>query len=284
MHLLSYIHAGRPGFGCLDGRGGVVDLSARLGRADLGQALRQHGADAVRDLAARHGADLALADIEAYRPAVADPAHIFCAGLNYEEHRVEARRERTAMPTIFLRLPQSQTGHGQPLLLPQESDSFDYEGEIAVVVGRGGRRIAPERAFDHLLGFSAYNDGSIRDWQAHTTQWAPGKNFPQTGAFGPTLALTDEIGENDVLSLDTYLNGERMQSATTDMMIFPIAELVSYVSRFTPLLPGDVIVTGTPGGVGFKRSPPVFLRDGDVVEVAVGKVGRLANTVRREAA
>jgi 2-keto-4-pentenoate hydratase/2-oxohepta-3-ene-1,7-dioic acid hydratase in catechol pathway len=284
MQFISFIRNGNAGFGALRD-GAIVDLSARLSCADLGRALREHGADKLRDLASRHAPDFPLegdGGIDAYRAAVADPQQIFCVGLNYEEHRVEANRARTAHPTIFLRLAGSQTGHRQPLIVPRESTKFDYEGEIAVVIGRGGRRIAPERAFDHLLGFSCYNDGSIRDWQAHTTQWAPGKNFPSTGAFGPTLVTTDIIGENDVLTLATRLNGQTLQQATTDMLTFPIPELVAYVSTFTPLVPGDVIVTGTPGGVGFKREPAIYMKDGDTVEVEVSKVGVLVNPVRSE--
>lgn len=282
MKFISFHHNNRHGFGALDGHDGVIDLSARCGQVDLGDALRKMGANTLRDLASRHSADFPLTDVQAYRPVVADPAQIFCAGLNYEDHRIESNRQRTGQPTIFLRLPASQTGHDQPLLLPPETERFDYEGEIAVVIGEGGRRIKSEHAFKHILGFSAYNDGSVRDWQSHTTQWIPGKNFPQTGAFGPTLVLTDEISDSDVLKVETHLNGECMQSATTDMMLFPIPELVAYISTFIPLMPGDVIVTGTPGGVGSKRTPPAYMRENDVVEISVSGVGTLRNTVQRE--
>ncbi len=285
MQFISYRRSGRDGFGALRADG-IVDLGARLGGSDLGQALRSHGMEALREAAVRHPADFALdgADgIAAWRPAVADAQQIFCAGLNYEEHRVEAGRPQTARPTIFLRLASSQVGHREALLLPRESQQFDYEGEIAVVIGRGGRRIAPERAWDHLLGLGCYNDGSVRDWQAHTGQWTPGKNFPGTGAFGPTLVDAARIGENEVMTLTTRLNGQVMQQAATDMLIFSIPELIAYVSTFTALRPGDVIVTGTPGGVGFKRQPPVFMRHGDTVEVEVSGLGTLSNPVRQEA-
>lgn len=285
MQFLSFIRNQTPGFGALAGDG-IVDLSARLDIRDLGQALRQHGADALRELAQRHGPDFPLSGadgIAAYRPVVADPGKIFCVGLNYHAHRVEAGRAETGNPTIFLRLADSQTGHEQPLVIPRESTQVDYEGEIAIVIGQGGRRIAAEHAFRHILGFACYNDGSVRDWQAHTTQWAPGKNFPDTGAFGPTLVEARNIGEDQVLTLQTRLNGEVMQHADTSMLIFPIPELIAYVSTFTALQPGDVIVTGTPGGVGFKRQPPRFLQHGDRVEVEVSGLGTLANTVRREA-
>lgn len=289
MRFLSFSRAGQSSFGVLAGEG-VADLGARLGVTDLGAALRQRGAESLRDFAsgviARNGADFAREGAEgiaAYRPVVADPNQIFCVGLNYHEHRVEAGRAETAQPTIFLRLPASQTGHAQPMIVPRESERFDFEGEIAIVIGRGGRRIRPEQAFSHIFGFAPYNDGSIRDWQAHTTQWAPGKNFPDTGAFGPWLADTDEVRDGDVLTLETRINGEVMQHADTSMLIFAIPEVIAYVSTFIALQPGDVIVTGTPGGVGFKRQPPRFLRAGDVVEVAVSQVGVLSNPVVAEA-
>jgi 2-keto-4-pentenoate hydratase/2-oxohepta-3-ene-1,7-dioic acid hydratase in catechol pathway len=284
MQFISYRRFGRDGFGASSVQG-VVDLGARLGGIDIAQALRNHGMDALRDAAARHSPDFPLDGpdgITRWRPVVADAQQIFCVGLNYEEHRVEAGRPKTAKPTIFLRLASSQIGHCETLLLPRESEQFDYEGEIAVVVGRGGRRIDAERAWDHLLGMACYNDGSIRDWQAHTSQWAPGKNFPATGAFGPSLVDAREFTENSVLTLTTRLNGHVMQQATTEQLIFRIPELIAYVSTFVELQPGDVVVTGTPGGVGFKRQPPVFMQDGDRVEVEVTGLGTLSNPVKRE--
>lgn len=284
MKLLSYQRKGAPRIGALLGELAVVDLTGASGCTNLGDALRKVGAEVLRDLAERSQETFSLSAIEAYRPLVADPARIVCVGLNYEEHRVEAGRARTAQPSVFLRLPSSQVGHLQPIMLPPEvGNGLDYEGEIAIVIGRGGRRIKPEQAFSHIFGFAPYNDASARDWQAHSTQWTAGKNFPATGAFGPFLVTADTIGEDRVLSLTTRLNGEVMQHADTSMMIFPIPELIAYISTFTNLEPGDVIVTGTPGGVGFKRTPPVFMKAGDVVEVEVSDVGTLRNTVALEA-
>lgn len=281
MKFVSFTRQGKAGFGVVRNEG-VVDLGARLGLVDLGAALRAHGIDTLKDLAQKHDADFALASIDAYRPAVADPDKVLCAGLNYDEHVRETRRERTERPTIFMRYAESQLGHEQPILLPPESERLDYEGEIAVVIGRAGRRISEEDAFSHIAGFACYNDGSIRDWQTHTSQWGPGKNFQATGAFGPTLVSADEIGENEVLTLETRLNGQVVQHATTDMLIFSIPTLIAYCSTFTRLQPGDVIVTGTPGGVGAKRNPPLFMKDGDVVEVEVSKLGILRNPIRAE--
>ncbi len=281
MKFISFSRQGKNSFGAVLNQG-VVDLGARLGLADLGAALRRDGADALKNAAVKADADFALQDIDAYRPVVADPDKILCAGLNYDEHVQETKKQRTDHPTIFMRVAASQVGHQQPILLPPESARLDYEGEIAIVIGQGGRRISEDRAFRHIAGFTCYNDGSIRDWQLHTSQWGPGKNFEATGAFGPTLVTSDEIGESEVLTLETRLNGNVMQKATTDMLIFSIPTLIAYCSSFVTLAPGDVIVTGTPGGVGAKRNPPVFMKDGDVVEIEVSKLGVLSNPIRAE--
>lgn len=281
MEFVSFTNQGRNSFGVVK-NGSVIDLGTRLSEENLGSALRRFGLDALRDAADKADVDLPVSSINAYRPVVADPEKIFCAGLNYDEHVKETKKERTERPTIFLRFSASQVGHEQPILLPPESDRLDYEGEIAVVIGKGGRRIAEERAFSHIAGFACYNDGSIRDWQLHTSQWGPGKNFQGTGAFGPTLVTADQFDENEVLTLETRLNGQVMQHATTDMLIFSIPTLIAYCSTVVTLEPGDVIVTGTPGGVGAKRNPPVFMKAGDVVEVEVSKLGILRNPVRAE--
>lgn len=281
MKLISFSKEKTIGFGVLL-NDQVIDVGARLGVTNLGQALRQYGVDKIKNEAAKHSADFSINDITGYRPVVADPSKIFCAGLNYDAHVKETNKERTERPTMFIRFAESQVGHMQPMILPPESHKFDYEGEIAVVIGKEGRRISENKAFEHIAGFSCYNDGSIRDWQMHTSQWTPGKNFEGTGGFGPSLVTTDEIGEHEILTLETRLNGQVMQHATTDMLIFSIPELINYVSTFTTLLPGDVIVTGTPGGVGVKRQPPVFMKDGDVVEIEVSKVGILKNPIQAE--
>jgi 2-keto-4-pentenoate hydratase/2-oxohepta-3-ene-1,7-dioic acid hydratase in catechol pathway len=284
MNFLSYVHGSTDRIGALTPRGEIIDLTARLKTSDLGAALRAHGPDRLRDLAAQASCDLAVDAIESWRPAVADPLLIACVGLNYEEHRVEAGRARTANPTIFLRTPASQTGHLSPLVVPpEEPEGLDYEAEIAVVIGRGGRRIRTQDAWSHVFGVSCYNDASARKWQAHSTQWTSGKNFPSTGAFGPVVA-TEGFGPDRVLTLETRLNGVVLQRADTSMMIFSIPELIAYVSTFSALVPGDVIVSGTPGGVGFKRTPPVLMRAGDTVEVEVKGVGVLRNPVINEVA
>lgn len=279
MKLASYFASGGASFGAIDGDR-IVDLRARLGRAypDLRSLLVGDGLEAARRALRGAVADFRLDEV-VFRPVVPNPGKIVCAGLNYEEHRIEGDRPKTADPALFLRLPESQTGHRRPLVRPVESVQFDFEGEIALVVGRRGRRIPEAQAYEYVAGYACYNDGSVRDWQLATSQWTPGKNFPCTGAFGPWLALTDELPADSTLEIVTRLNGQEVQRATTDMMIFPIPRLISFISCFTTLEPGDVIVTGTPGGVGMRRSPPLFMKDGDEVEVQVSGVGALVNTV-----
>jgi 2-keto-4-pentenoate hydratase/2-oxohepta-3-ene-1,7-dioic acid hydratase in catechol pathway len=213
---------------------------------------------------------------------IPDAPKIFCIGLNYEEHRIESQRERVGHPTIFLRVPGSQTGHGQPLLRPRESEHFDFEGEIAVIIGRGGRRIAEAQAWEHIAGYAPYNDGSIRDWQRHTVQWTPGKNFRETAGFGPWMVPRGEIADGQLLTLQTRLNGELVQHATTDMMLFDIPAQIAYISTFIDLEPGDVIATGTPGGVGARRTPPLWMKPGDQVEVELSSVGTLRNSIAQD--
>ena len=215
-------------------------------------------------------------------PVIPDAPKIFCIGLNYEEHRIESQRERVGHPTIFLRVPGSQTGHGQPLLRPRESEHFDFEGEIAVIIGRGGRRIPEAQAWEHIAGYAPYNDGSIRDWQRHTVQWTPGKNFRETAGFGPWMVPRGEIADGQLLTLETRLNGEVVQHATTDMMLFDIPAQIAYISTFIDLEPGDVIATGTPGGVGARRTPPLWMQPGDQVEVELSSVGTLRNSIAQD--
>ncbi len=279
MKFLSYSHQGQASWG-LATETGVISLSTAqypsLRSALVAGVLEQLGA------AAQGRPDTCAQSDITYLPVITDPGKIICIGHNYEEHRIETERDKTENPTVFLRVADSQTGHLQPLLMPPESSHLDYEGEIAVVIGKGGRRIRRDQAWSHVAGYSAYNDGSVRDWQRHTTQFTPGKNFVGTGAFGPVLVTRGEIADGEELSLTTRLNGQVMQHATTAMMIFPIPRLIEYVSTFTPLMPGDVIVSGTPGGVGSRRQPPLWMKEGDWVEIEVSKIGVLRNRVEKE--
>jgi 2-keto-4-pentenoate hydratase/2-oxohepta-3-ene-1,7-dioic acid hydratase in catechol pathway len=260
--------------------GGVTDLGSRLGARypDLTALLAGGGLAEAQSAAKESRVDAQLADVT-FLPVIRHPGKIICIGHNYEEHRIETQREKSAYPTVFLRLADSLTGHEQRLLCPHESKDFDYEGEIAIVIGKPGRRIREADAWQHIAGYSCFNDASVRDWQRHTSQFTPGKNFAETGAFGPWMVTADELPPDTVFSLTTRLNGQVMQKASTDMLIFSFPRLIAYCSTFVPLAVGDVIVTGTPGGVGARRTPPVFMKPGDVVEVDVDRIGVLRNVV-----
>ena len=188
----------------------------------------------------------------------------------------------TTNPVLFTRYPGSQIGHNQPLIKPIESDQFDYEGELAVIIGKPCRRVSEADALDVVAGYACYNDGSVRDWQRHTHQFLPGKTFFGTGPFGPWMVTADEIPDPSKLHLQTRLNGQVVQDTTTDLMITSVQRQISYCSTILPLLPGDVIVSGTPGGVGAKRNPPLWMKDGDVCEIEISNIGILRNPVRAE--
>jgi len=278
MRLASFQAAGVASYGAVTDKG-IVDLGARIGNryADLKSLLAQDALDqAARQI--RNPADFKLSEIE-WLPVIPNPGKIVCVGLNYEEHRMETGRDKTENPALFLRVTESQVGHLQPIPRPRESTHLDFEAEIALIIGTPGRRISQQDALNHVAGYSCYNDGSVRDWQRHTVQWTAGKNFARTGAFGPWMVTADEIPPGTKLTLSCRLNGEQMQHADTDMMIFKFPKLIEYISAFTPLAAGDVIVTGTPGGVGSRRTPPLWMKPGDTVEIEIDKVGVLVNPI-----
>ena len=283
MKLLSFAMDGRESWGAVVGD--------RV--ADLGRALPQYpsladfvgSADFARReaLAANEKPGPRLADIT-YLPVIPRPEKIVCAVRNYLDHHNEAvafgmKREITEFPPIFLRVWRSQVAHNAPVVRPKVSDNLDWEGELAVVIGKGGRHIPEAAAFDHIAGYSIYNDVSVRDWQRHAQQIASGKNFVGTGPFGPWLVTPDEIGDPAKLKLETRVNGKVEQKSDTSMLIFSIPRLINYCSTIFDLVPGDVIATGTPAGVGFTRKPPEFLKPGDVVEVEIENIGVLRNPV-----
>jgi len=278
MRLASFRTAQGASYGAVTNQG-IVDLGRRLGNrySDLRTLLEKNGIEEARK-AAGSPADYKESEVT-WLPVIPNPGKIVCVGLNYEEHRQETGRDKTEQPALFLRLAESQVGHKQPILRPRESKNLDYEAEIALVIGRAGRRISQKDSWNHIAGYSCYNDGSVRDWQRHTIQWTAGKNFASTGGFGPWMVTADEIPAGALLTLSCRLNGERMQHATTEQMIFKIPKLIEYISSFTTLAPGDVIVTGTPGGVGARRNPPVWMKPGDKVEIEIDKVGVLVNTI-----
>lgn len=217
-----------------------------------------------------------------FAPPIPRPGAIWCVGLNYEDHRIETGKAKADYPTLFTRFPVCLVGHGAALLRPRVSEKLDYEGEFAVVIGKPGRHIPEDRALDHVAGYSCFDDASVRDYQAHSTQFGPGKNFYRTGGFGPWIVSADEIPDPQALSIETRLNGEVVQRSHTSRMSYPVRELIAYLSRITPLRPGDVIATGTPSGVGVARKPPLYLKPGDLVEVEIERVGTLRNPVEAE--
>ena len=279
MKLLSFNLSGKPSYGALRDDG-IVDIGARLGSRypDLKAVLAADALPELSSLVASVTADFAAESLD-FLPVIVNPAKILCVGLNYESHQQETGRDRSGYPVIFTRFADTQVGHRQPLGVPRVSTRLDYEGELAVVIGRGGRAIDQASAMQHVAGYSCYNDASVRDWQGHTSQFTPGKNFPQSGGFGPCLVTADEIDDVHRLAIRTRLNGEIMQDSNTSRLIFSIPEIIEYISAFTPLAAGDVIATGTPGGVGFTRKPPVYLKPGDEIVVDIEKVGTLVNPV-----
>ena len=284
MRLASFTHAGRATFGMVTD-GGLADLGARTGLGGLKQAL------ADPQLLAPFAGLAPDVDAEAvtWAPPVPDPSHIIGIGLNTRSHFEEtaALMTRTAgdypkKPRLFLRSPFSQVGHRAELIIPQVSARLDYEGEIALVIGKPARYVPRERAAEHIAGFACYNDGSVRDFQAHSNQVTAGKNFARSGAFGPWLVTPDEAGDALGLSLETRVNGEVRQRLTMDDLIFDFADLIAYVSQIFPLQPGDVILTGSPAGIGAVTG--AWLVEGDVVEIASPQLGTLTNRVAREPA
>jgi 2-keto-4-pentenoate hydratase/2-oxohepta-3-ene-1,7-dioic acid hydratase in catechol pathway len=279
MRLLSFERNGRPGFGVVVGDG-IVDASERL--AGKPRGLREAlAADALPSLERLTGmqTDFSLSDVT-FAPVIPDAsAKLLCVGINYMPHIREMGRERPERPVIFVRFRDSIVGHGQPVMKPRESEQLDFEGELAVVIGKRARRVTRERALGHVAGYACFNDGSVRDFQRHSGQFTPGKNFHSSGAFGPWLVTTDETGDPRELTLTTRLNGTVMQQESVGELCFDVPQLIEYCSIWTQLEPGDVIVTGTPGGVGAGRKPPVWMQAGDTVEVEISKIGTLRNPV-----
>lgn len=274
MRLVSFKRGdGSAGYGSTDGSQ-VWDAAAALSDRypDLMSVL---AADALAELDGI-GPGISLDDITLL-PPIPNPGKILCIGLNYLPHILETGRAKPEKPTIFTRYPDSVVGHGSPLICPEASDKFDYEGELAVIIGKPGRHIAKADAWDHIAGYSCFNDGSIRDFQGHTPQFWPGKNFEGSGGFGPWVVTPDEVGDITAQSLTTRVNGNVEQHTPIKDMAIPIPDLIAYASTVTTLKPGDVIATGTPGGVGNHREPQLFITPGSVVEVEISGVGTLSN-------
>jgi 2-keto-4-pentenoate hydratase/2-oxohepta-3-ene-1,7-dioic acid hydratase in catechol pathway len=281
LKLLNFRAEGRESVGALGSRG-VVDLGARLGHEvnDALTFIRSGLMGPARGIAGLDQSDYALDEVQVLKPIGRDTRY-FCIGVNYPDRNEEYKdgSERPKYPSLFMRSHTSLVAHGEPILRPRESEQLDYEGEIVVVIGTGGRRIKPEAALSHVLGYTCANEGSVRDWLRHSKfNVTQGKNFDRSGAIGPYIVTADEVGTAP-LRVTTHVNGEERQNDSSDRMIFPIPFLVSYLSTFCTLEPGDVILSGTPSGAGARFDPPRYLKAGDVVQVEVSRVGILRNTV-----
>jgi 2-keto-4-pentenoate hydratase/2-oxohepta-3-ene-1,7-dioic acid hydratase in catechol pathway len=281
MRLATFRTRGAPTWGVVDDEE-AIDLGVVLRDRypDLKSVIAAASWLEVRDVVAkapRHK----LSDLT-WLPVIPNPDKILCIGLNYETHRKESGRAEVEKPTVFGRYANSQVGHLANIVRPRISHELDFEGELAIIIGKAGRYISREAAWDHIAGYSCYNDGSVRDFQRHTHQFTPGKNFPATGAFGPWMVTPDELGDLAKLRLQTRVNGQVVQDALIEQMIFDIPRQIEYCSSFTRLEPGDVIATGTPGGVGAKRRPPLWLKPGDIVEVEIDRLGVLRNGIADE--
>lgn len=276
MKITSFQHKDTVSFGLVRDEC-IVDVGQTVAEPGLRAYLRDHRLEDLADLASASPV-IDLADIR-FLPVIPDPTNIICIGTNYAAHIEETGRTPPPYPLLFTRSRTSQVGHKGKLIRSGKSRQYDFEGELAIVIGKCARHVPPADAFDYIAGYSCYNDGTMRDFQRHTSQFMPGKNFDRSGAFGPWIVPRSEIADPSELWLETRVNGEVMQRASISELVFDIPALVAYITQFMTLLPGDVIVTGTPAGVGAFRTPPVWLEPGDLVEVEISEIGVLSNEV-----
>jgi len=278
MRLISFEHRGNPSFGVVTSTG-IVDAGARLAGefSDLREVLRAGALGRLGDLASAEP-DLSEEDI-VYLPVIPNASKILCVGINYLGHIKETGRDVPEYPVLFTRFADSVVGHNCPMIRPKVSTDFDYEGELAVIIGKRARHVPRSEAMSYVAGYSCFNEGSIRDFQYHTIQFTAGKNFYKSGGFGPWMLTSDEQPDPGAFHLQTRLNGEVLQDAPVSDLCFNIPQLIEYCSSWTPLEPGDVIVTGTPGGVGRVRKPPIWMKPGDIVEIDIKGLGVLRNTI-----
>jgi 2-keto-4-pentenoate hydratase/2-oxohepta-3-ene-1,7-dioic acid hydratase in catechol pathway len=283
MKLISYRKNSQARFGAVIGEK-VVDLSKQFpSTPNLASLLANTSLlEQAKAYASSATADCALSDVQ-LDPVIPAPGKIICVGINYVAHAEEAGRKVGQYPVIFQRFAETLLAHNAPLLRPVVSKEFDFEAELAVVIGKGGAHIAPENAMEHVAGYTCFNDASVRDWQFHTHQYGMGKTFRSTGSLGPWLVTADEIADYRELKVRGILNGEQMQEGALSELAFDIPHLISYVSKALTWNPGDILATGTPSGIGFKRNPPIFLKPGDVFEVTISQIGTLSNPVIDEA-
>lgn len=286
MRIVAFNGTDGPRLGAMRGET-VIDLTAVDADAprDLQTVIEADDLSTLNAIAdgADESAHLAYEDLDFAVP-IAKPGKILCLGLNYMEHVNEGIFEKQPFPTIFMRSGPSMVAHGEPVIRPRVSEQLDYEAELALIVGKRSRHLTEDNALDAVAGYSCANDGSVREFQRHTIQWTMGKNFDATGPFGPVFVTADELPDGAKgLDIACRLNGETVQSSNTDMMMFPVVETLVYITQGLTLEPGDVILMGTPSGVGHARKPPLWMKDGDIVEVEIEKVGLLRNPVKDEA-
>ena len=280
MKLLSFRADGKEFFGAVSGDG-VVTLNKRIKQPNLRAALEAGKMEAMQNAASEAKPDRELADIT-FRPVIPHPGKILCAGINYRAHAAETGREMPMQPSMFVRFDDTLVGHGGEMIRPSVSDNFDFEGELAMVIGKPARHIKAEDALDHVAGYTCFVDGSVRDYQRFSV--TSGKNFPGTGPLGPWIVTTDEIPDPSKLTLSTRLNGAEVQHSPTDLLIYSIPQIIAFCSDFTALSPGDVIATGTPEGVGHGRKPPLWMKAGDTLEVEISSIGTLRTHIIDEKA
>ena len=272
MKLLSFIADGKELFGAVSGDG-VVTLNDKTGQAKSARSPRSRPTGRDAQGGGRTQSPTANSSEIKFLPVIPRPKKILCAGINYRSHAAETGRELPKQPSMFVRFTDTLTGHGGELVRPSVSDHFDFEGELAVVIGKAGRHIKAEHALDHVAGYTCFVDGSVRDFQKFSV--TSGKNFPGTGPLGPWLVTSDEIPDPSRLTLTTRLNGTEVQHSTTDLLIYAIPQIIAFCSDFTALSPGDIIATGTPEGVGHHRKPPLWMKPGDTLEVEITGIGTL---------
>lgn len=286
MKLLSFLRDGRETWGCVLGSG-VVDLGSRLTEyptlADyIGSGAYLNASTAIKGMVA----DLPLEEVQ-FLPVIPRPEKIICVARNYHDHYQEVvnaggKIELHEKPPVFFRYWRSQAAHNQPIIRPRASETLDWEGELAVIIGKQGRDIPVEKALEHVAGYSCYNEASVREWQFHAKQISPGKNFESTGGFGPWMVTSDEVAPEKGLKIETRLNDETVQSSNTKLMIFNVAQIINYASTIFTLVPGDVLAMGTPAGVGWTQNPPRFMKEGDVCEVEIEGIGILRNQIENQ--
>ena len=282
MNFISFLNNNEERFGIVFNNK-VTDLTGQINNIkSLKELIQFNCLEEGRSYAKDNPGDIDINSIKLL-PVIPNPSKIICVGLNYHEHVKETEKTISDNPVTFQRFNDSQVAHMENMIIPKASDYLDFEGEMALIMKDSESHLSEDDALKYIAGYSCYNDGSVRDWQRHTkSTFGMGKNFKKTGSFGPHMVLAQDIDDYKQLTIKTYLNGEVMQSASLSQLIFDLPFLISYVSKALPWRAGDVLVTGTPGGVGFKRNPPIYLKEGDKVDITISEIGTLSNTLQNE--